>query len=291
MSAANKRKKPTKAQVKQKREKRQAMAQQPAQPSVVIKDAPGQGAAPGSKKVLHVGCGVKHPAKLHKTFHTPEWQEIRLDIDKDVQPDILGDITDMNTVKDGTMDAVWSSHNVEHLYPHQVPVALKEFYRVLRDGGFMLVTLPDVQAVASHVARGNLEEPLYESPAGPISAIDILYGFRKAMAKGNLFMAHRTGFTAETLGLKMRDAGFCNIQVKRDSLDLWAIGYKWPYGHPNRQEKVTVIDGNQGKDQQNLPQPVHVPRMPHPGAGDKPGMRTDEIDQPPKRWEKPAFLK
>src|SRR3954451_8011278 len=98
-----------------------------------------------TRTVLHVGCGVKLPHKLHQAFHTPEWRELRLDIDPNVQPDIVGSITDMRMVETASVDAVWSSHNLEHLYAHEVPVALAEFYRVLRPGGFLLITMPDLQ--------------------------------------------------------------------------------------------------------------------------------------------------
>ena len=85
------------------------------------------------------------------------------------------------------MDAVWSSHNVEHLYPHEVPVALAEFRRVLKPEGFAIVTCPDLQAVAELVAQDKLTQPAYQSPSGPISPLDILYGHRPALALGNLF--------------------------------------------------------------------------------------------------------
>ena len=37
----------------------------------------------------------------------------------------------MQVIADGEFDAVYSSHNVEHLYPHEVPLALREM--VARD--------------------------------------------------------------------------------------------------------------------------------------------------------------
>ena len=37
------------------------------------------------KKVLHVGCGPQNKNSL-KGFNNPFWEEIRLDIDKDVKP-------------------------------------------------------------------------------------------------------------------------------------------------------------------------------------------------------------
>ena len=37
-------------------------------------------------------------------------------------------MTDMSMVDSAAVDAVWSSHNLEHLYAHEVPVALGEFH-------------------------------------------------------------------------------------------------------------------------------------------------------------------
>lgn len=179
-----------------------------------------------SKVVLHVGCGQPNPDKLHATFRSAEWREIRLDIDPDATPDIVCDILDMAVVATASVDAVWSSHNVEHLFAHQVPIALGEFHRVLKPRGFALITLPDLQAVGRYIAEGRLEDVLYESPAGPIRPVDIVYGHRASISRGNRFMAHKTGFTAKTLGEKMVRAGFDPVRVKRSGLNLWAIGYK-----------------------------------------------------------------
>jgi ubiquinone/menaquinone biosynthesis C-methylase UbiE len=180
----------------------------------------------GLKRVLHVGCGVNKPGKLHLTFRNPEWQEVRLDIDPEMKPDIVANMIAMSPVADGSMDAVWSSHNLEHLYAHEVPVALAEFFRALKPGGFVLITMPDLQKAAEYIAAGNLEGVLYESPAGPVTPIDIVFGYRRSIARGNTFMAHRTGFTADSLTKKLAAAGFHRIKVERDNLALWAGAYK-----------------------------------------------------------------
>ncbi len=179
-----------------------------------------------AKLILHVGCGPYDPEALPRPFRTPEWREVRLDLNPAVQPDIVGSITDLSAVPDESMDAVYSSHNLEHVYAHEVPIALGEFYRVLKPGGRVLISVPDIQEVAEHVAKGNLEEPLYESPAGPISAIDILYGLRTAIAGGNHFMAHRTAFTSESLSQKLKQAGFSKVDIQKGNLNIWAVGYK-----------------------------------------------------------------
>ncbi len=81
------------------------------------------------KTFLHVGCGPKHKNQTTRGFNTPDWTELRLDIDASVAPDIIGTMTDMSAVADASVDAIFSSHNIEHLYPHEVPVALAEFLR------------------------------------------------------------------------------------------------------------------------------------------------------------------
>jgi predicted O-linked N-acetylglucosamine transferase (SPINDLY family) len=170
-----------------------------------------------SAAVLHVGCGVYDRSKLPPLFRQPGWREIRLDIDPDVRPDLVASIIDMGIISDGLVDAVYSSHNIEHLYPHEVPLALQEMRRVLKPTGFTFIRLPDLQEVARHVIEDRLEDPLYISPMGPISPLDILYGHRPSLASGNVFMAHRTGFTGGTLGSSLIKAGFAAAVVQRDS--------------------------------------------------------------------------
>jgi hypothetical protein len=37
------------------------------------------------KTFLHIGCGPKRKDKTTKAFNTPEWKELRIDIDKAVE--------------------------------------------------------------------------------------------------------------------------------------------------------------------------------------------------------------
>lgn len=172
---------------------------------------------------LHVGCGGKRADST--PFAGLGWQEIRLDIDPAVAPDLIGTMTDMAAVADGSVDAVYSSHNIEHLYPHEVPQALAEFRRVLRPGGFALITCPDLRSTCALVANDQLTEAAYVSPAGPIAALDILYGHRASMQAGNLYMAHRCGFTEKVLVGTLQAAGFAQTAslCRPAAFDLWAL--------------------------------------------------------------------
>ena len=179
------------------------------------------------KTFLHVGCGPKR--KDRTTVGFADWSELRFDIDESVQPDLVGTMTDMSSVSSESVDAVFSSHNIEHLYPHEVPVALSEFLRVLKPDGFAVITCPDLQAVCALVAEDKLTEPAYTSPAGPIAPLDILYGHSPAMNAGNLYMAHRCGFTEKVLSATLQSSGFKRVaSMKRGSpyFDLWALATK-----------------------------------------------------------------
>ena len=161
--------------------------------------------------VLHVGCG---PDPL------PTWlsghDEVRLDINPDVQPDIVASMTDLGDI--GPFDALYCSHALEHLFPHEVAVALSEFRRVLAPGGLAMVFVPDLEDVQP------TDEPLFVSAAGPISGRDMYYGFTPFL-QSNPYMAHKTGFVQATLRKAFEDAGFGRTEVVRfPDYNLFAAG-------------------------------------------------------------------
>ena len=196
-----------------------------------VTEQTGLGAVELARVLLHVGCG---PVTIDRIplvgFQQSVWREIRLDADPRVFPDIVGTMTNMSAVPDGYADAIYSSHNIEHLFPHEVPLALAEFSRTLKDEGFAVITCPDLLAVCRLVVEDKLDVPVYISDAGPIAPIDILYGHMPQIAAGNLFMAHRTGFTLTTLMAALRDAGFAVVQgLRREGeFALWALASKSP---------------------------------------------------------------
>lgn len=181
---------------------------------------------PNKKNVLHIGCGPRNNPHLHKTFQSAEWNEVRLDIAEDTDPDIIADMCDMQCVGDNLFDAVWSSHNLEHVHAYQVPIALKEFFRVLKKGGFAFITLPDIKKVAEIIYKQGLEHVIYKSPIGPITPLDIMYGHSGAIGDGHLNMAHRTAFTTRTLAMKLASVGFGDISASSDGLNIWTRATK-----------------------------------------------------------------
>jgi len=194
------------------------------------------------KTFLHVGCGPQTKNSL-KGFQSDDWKEIRFDIDKNVNPDIIGTLTDMSKVETASVDAIFSSHNIEHLFPHEVPTALSEFHRVLKPTGFVVITCPDLISVCEAVVKDKLLEPLYQSPAGPISPLDILYGHRGFIAQGNVFMAHKCGFTYSVLSGCFYEAGFIKTfgGARPAAFDLWLVAFKSDLTDEDAIKQATVF--------------------------------------------------
>ena len=190
------------------------------------------------KTFLHVGCGPQYKSQI-KGFDNENWKEIRFDIDEKVNPDIVGTLLDMSAVETGSVDAIYSAHNIEHVFPHEVPIVLREFHRVLKDDGMVVLVCPDLQSVCEAVVDDKLLQPLYESPAGPISPIDILYGHRPAIARGNEYMAHKGGFTYSVLNDAFIEAGFKMNYGGRnpDRWELFIISFK----QEKLQEEINTI--------------------------------------------------
>jgi len=88
-------------------------------------------------RVLDVGCGN----------HKPFGHFIGVDNNKDAslfgivcKPDLCMDADNLELIKDGTMDAVYSAHTLEHMErPREV---LKEWWRCIKPNGYLVLYLP-----------------------------------------------------------------------------------------------------------------------------------------------------
>ena len=178
------------------------------------------------KKVLNVGGNNKAIA-LPPQYG--QFEQLMLDIDPKAQPDILCDARELRSLPAAQFDAVYCSHNLEHYHRHQVPLVLAGFQHVLKDGGFAHIRVPDVQQVMRvAIERGlDVEDVLYQSPAGPITVLDVLYGYGVEIERsGQDFFAHKTGFTLKSLLRVLQSAGFAIVYSGAGDLEITALAFK-----------------------------------------------------------------
>jgi len=187
------------------------------------------------KKLLNVGGGSKQiglPPQYAGVEH------LLLDIDPAGEPDVLCDARQLTTLEAGRFDIIYCSHNLEHYHRHDVPKVLAGFMHVLKADGFAHIRVPDMQEVMRVAVERNLdlEDVLYESPAGPIMVLDVMYGLGSQIERSGVdFYAHKTGFTRKSLLKVLREAGFTNIFAGTGNLEINALAFK---GKPDAQTRA-----------------------------------------------------
>jgi len=212
------------------------------------KDNAGEAAPPtvGDKprpddrpQVLNVGGASK---EIPIPFHYAGWNHLLLDIDPHGRPDVLCDARELDSLAPSQYDAVYCSHNLEHYHKHDGARVLRGFLHVLKPEGFAEIRVPDMTSVMRAFVLGNMdiEDVLYESPAGPITVRDVIYGWGVEIERtGDDFYAHKTGFTAASLRSALQIAGFWGAAVGVDekAYEIRALAFK---AEPNAAQRALL---------------------------------------------------
>lgn len=163
------------------------------------------------RSVLNVGGNSK---QIAIPAHYDGFAHLLLDIDPIGQPDVLCDARELQTRAGNAFDAIYCSHNLEHYFWHDVQRVLRGFWHVLKPGGMAEIRVPDLISVMDRVVNHGvgLNDTLYNSSAGPIAPLDVLYGWRQQIEQSGVdFYAHKTGFSQDSLRSVVRDAGFTSV--------------------------------------------------------------------------------
>jgi hypothetical protein len=178
------------------------------------------------KKVLNVGGNNKD---IPLPILYGGWEHILLDIDPRGNPDVICDARELLSMPTSVYDSVYCSHNLEHYYRHDVARVLAGFGHVLKADGFAFIRVPDLGELMQTVVQKKLDidDFLYQSPAGPITVRDVIYGYGIEIERsGNDFYAHKTGFTQKSLISTLQTAGFPWVSTSIGNLEIIAFAFK-----------------------------------------------------------------
>lgn len=181
-----------------------------------------------SGKVLNIGGGGRSLPSRYDG-----WEQVLLDIDPDCHPDICGDALEMRTldIKE-RFDAVYCSHTLEHFYQHDLEKVLVGCAYVLKSGGILDITVPNLQAAMAAMMERSLDlnDVFYRTSAGlSVTFHDVLFGWSQAIRSGKKAYAHKCGFTANSLfGVVVSLGLFIEVQVTADVFNLQATAKRGP---------------------------------------------------------------
>jgi len=156
------------------------------------------------------------------------WDQHLLDVDPAVSPDVVCDARQMLSLPAATYDAILCSHVLEHFHPHETSSVLAGFQHVLKDDGYAHIAVPNIGgAIETMVAQHrDINDVWYQSPVGPITFHDALYGYRGEIANGNAWYCHKTGFTKQSLSDALYAAHFQTVIMSSDETNLHAFAFK-----------------------------------------------------------------
>ena len=177
------------------------------------------------RRLLNVG-GQSRTIALPSAY--AGFEQVLLDLDPNVGADIVLDVRELTSLAPHQFDAVYCSHNLEHVRQHEVPVVLAGFLHVLKPGGLAQIIVPDLQELmVTCVQQGiDLDGLLYDSPMGPITPLDVLYGHAATIEQsGQDYYAHRTGFSRRTLANVVEASGFGPMFCQQGNLELNLISF------------------------------------------------------------------
>lgn len=140
---------------------------------------------------LNLGCGARHLQGY-------------INVDKAVRgmtsPDVDADIRAL-PFDDETADEIIAIHVIEHFYHWEVNSVLREWARVLKPGGTIILECPDIKKAALHL----------------VNAVTLNMGISDQLTMWPLFgdpshkdplMCHKWGYTPGTLAFELEKAGF-----------------------------------------------------------------------------------
>ncbi|MBE9041848.1 methyltransferase domain-containing protein [Oscillatoriales cyanobacterium LEGE 11467] len=137
---------------------------------------------------LHIGGTQPHP----------DWKI--LDIEEREEVDFIGNATNLEQFEENSVEAIYASHVLEHFHHslnNELIVTLREWHRVLKPGGKLYISVPDLQTLCWLYLNPNL------TPMERHYLMRIMFG-----AHSDEYDVHKVGFDFEILAMYLEEVGF-----------------------------------------------------------------------------------
>jgi len=143
------------------------------------------------------------------------------------QPDIICDIRKLESLPDNHADEILAIHVVEHFWRWEIVDILKEWVRVLKPRGRMILECPNLKTACKEF----LKDTNLGSKPGPEGQRTMWVFYGDPRWKDPL-MVHRWGYTPKSLAQVMHEAGLTDLKQEpaefklREPRDMRITGTK-----------------------------------------------------------------
>lgn len=142
---------------------------------------------------LHLGCGDK---KLRGY--------INIDAVPTEGSDIVMDAVDLSIIPSNSISEIFMKSVFEHFYRHQQDRILREYYRVLKKGGKLVLGVPDFDVAVSAYLRKE------KGIVGEVFDLDHVrqYVLGESVPENPFYQLHKDIFNKESIGMLLEKNGF-----------------------------------------------------------------------------------
>lgn len=123
------------------------------------------------------------------------------------QPDVIADIRELDCFNSNYADEILAVHVVEHFWRWEVVDVLREWVRVLKPGGKLILECPNLKSACEEFLR-NENLAALPGPEGQ-RTMWVFYGDPKWK---DPLMVHRWGYTPKSLAQVMHEAGLSSLR-------------------------------------------------------------------------------
>jgi len=143
------------------------------------------------------------------------------------KPDVICDLHDLSKFQSNSVDEILAVHVIEHFWQWEVTDILKEWIRVLKPGGKLILECPNLISAAEEFLK-NSDVAAMGGPEGQRS----MWVFYGDPGWKDSLMIHRWGYTPNSLATVMSAAGLIELKQEpaqfklREPRDMRIVGFK-----------------------------------------------------------------
>ena len=145
---------------------------------------------------LNLGCGDKIWPGFVNVDTEGGWQRAK--------PDVVCDLRSL-PFEDGSCDEAHAIHVIEHFYQWEAPKVLKEWRRVLKPGGLLVLELPCLDKVFAYIAQKLRNDEMIDMRMS-------MWALWGDPGWESVAMTHKWGYTIGMMSDLLRKVGFSEVK-------------------------------------------------------------------------------